>query len=133
MDRRKAAVVLLVPLAIFMIVPLSVSTHAVSNGYTLKVECDNYTTTESDSITLTFLGHSVTTSCTPAPDGFGERSFSFASFATGLFHVNSNTAGIPHSALGWLGPTSCYVEGYIYSHSHASWVYFELYSFICEE
>jgi len=113
-----------------MIVPLALPAHAISNEYTLFVKCDNYSGLESDTITLTFLGHTATTSCAHV-DGISTTTVHFFTFASGLFHVSSSTAGTSHSALGYFSSVSCYVEGVSYSPDFGSYVEWEISSSYC--
>jgi hypothetical protein len=125
---------LLVPLAILMIVPMSLSTHAViSNEYGMYVKCNNNSgLSETDTITLTFLGHTVTTTCLGEDDAIHQVTVDFFSNAGGYFHMTATTAGTSHSASGFfLSNRYCSengIEGIVYSPSHRSYVEWELYA-----
>jgi len=133
LDKRKLAVLFLVPLLVLVFTPVALPAHAVEgHTYTLYVYCDNYSSGEYDTIKLTFAGHTVTTTCFSIEDFENWQGVTFFSSLSGLYHVSSTTGTTTHSGLGWFSPSSCYVEGETWSPTFGSYVYWYVQSDHCE-
>jgi hypothetical protein len=125
---RKLLALAVLPLVLLMVVPFS--THAQSNTYYLRVECDA-SRTQSDVATLVFLGHSLVIVC-PAGTGYHQKQVSLSSDATGTYYAQLIAGGQYQFQLGTFGPDSCYVEGVQYGMGYSSWAYFQIYTSFCD-
>jgi hypothetical protein len=129
LEKRKLTPLLILPMALLLVVPFVTQAQS-GNTYFLAVSCDNYSTTEVDTSTITFLGHTVTVTCS-AVDGFNENTVSFASSALGVFAATANAEGIVHTGKGLFGPNGCFIEGQSYSSAFRSYAFWEIYTSWC--
>jgi hypothetical protein len=119
-------------MALLLLVPF-VSQASSGNEYFLRVECNNNLAgTEVDTATVSFLGHTVSVTCSNVSDASNENTAFFFSSATGVFSATANAAGIVHTGKGIFGPNVCFIEGETYSATFGSWAYWEIYTNWCE-
>jgi hypothetical protein len=120
---KTLAALLMLPMMMTFAIP--VATHATSsNTYGLEVTCNG-----TASAKLTFLGHTVSITCTgsdPSPS-FVE----FQSQLSGLFSASAVAGSNTHTAKGFFGPFSCFAEGQQYDATHSSWARWLIYDSNC--
>ena len=118
----------------FIAVPMiavPMTAHATSsNSYVLEVWCSVGGSGAPASAGITFLGQTVSITCT---SGGSNSRVEFQSLASGLFSATAVAGTRTHSAKGFFGPYSCFAEGEQYDPAHSSWARWLIYDVACED
>jgi len=126
---KKLAALLMLPMLMFVVVPFA--SHAQSSTtYILEVECNVGDSGASASAQVSFLGHSVSITCTP--DDYSESTIHFQSFASGVYSASAKAGPLTMNVKGYFNPYSCYADGVQYDPALSSWAYWEIYTGSCE-
>jgi hypothetical protein len=130
-DSKKLAALLILPMLMFVVVPVVAVTHATSsNIYELRVECTVGDSDNAASAKISFLGHTVSVTCTP--DDYSENGMEFQSQLSGLFTASATAGPLTQKSIGFFNPHSCYADGVLFDPAISSWAYWEVYSSGCD-
>ena len=115
MHGRKLSVLLLIPMVMILVVPLS--THAVGNTYYLVVACYNDFGPKAADSFITFLGHHIQVAC-HGVDHYGKpgtlSTISFVSSQPGTYNALGIAGDTVQASSGSFSPSDSYTYGYTY-------------------
>jgi len=120
----KPAILLLVPLLLFMALPV-ISVHAVTPNVEVGVECESLIAVQTGA-SITVLGHSALVLCPSGSDQVHEMITCFSLSAPAKFTAKLTAGGLSLKQKGTFSSLSGgYIEGYLYApqdgESYGSW------------
>ena len=105
---------LLLPLLSLVLVP--VATVSATHGFDVEIEAECSTTSYTGSASVSYAGHSVSTTCTTSDEDSASACFNV--YATTKFTASTTIGGISNTLTGKMGPKFA-PEGYFEFYSFA--------------